>query len=141
MSTLPGTAPRRACGRAPRHRKPMRTTPIHALVILLAAALVAQPGSAVRVGAQSAPGSAAGGAAGPIEGVVRLPPGAAKRWASRYPGGAAPVAEVHGVPAVVYLVGDLPPATEPQMATMAQAGGRFVPGAIAVSTGSGVQVT
>lgn len=50
------------------------------------------------------------------------------------------MAEVQAVPPVVYLEGDLPSAPEPGApVTLSQEGGRFVPGALAVVTGTVVR--
>ena len=78
--------------------------------------------------------------AGVIEGTLSLRLGPQRRWASRYPGAGPTSAKVHPVPAVVYLLGDFPE-EDPVTAVrdIAQRGGVFLPGALAVRVGTVVR--
>jgi len=77
---------------------------------------------------------------GSIVGSLALEDGPAKKWASRYPGSGPPTSAMHSVSAVVYLEGDLPSSGGPGApASIEQTGGRFVPGALAVRTGTTVR--
>jgi plastocyanin len=75
-----------------------------------------------------------------VEGRLTLALGPARKWASRYPGSGVEASEVHPVPAVVFLEGDLPraPAAD-SVVSILQEGGRFVPGALAVRSGTVVR--
>jgi plastocyanin len=75
-------------------------------------------------------------ATGVVEGRIDLPLSAARKWALRYPGSGGGAASVHEVPAVVFLEGDLPSVSSADTVVMKQEGGRFVPGALAVVSGS-----
>lgn len=78
--------------------------------------------------------------AGAVEGFLSLRAEPARKWVSRYPGKGASLELVDPVPAVVYLTGDLPVA-EPSdtPVSMVQEGRHFVPGALAVRTGTVVR--
>ena len=78
--------------------------------------------------------------AGVIEGTLSLRLGPPRRWASRYPGAGPTSAKVHPVPAVVYLLGDFAE-EDPVTAVrdIAQRGGVFLPGALAVRAGTVVR--
>ena len=77
--------------------------------------------------------------AGTVEGTLQLPEVAARKWASRYPGAGASSSQVQAVPAVVWLIGALPVAPGIDTVTIGQSGERFVPGALAVRTGTVVR--
>ena len=78
--------------------------------------------------------------AGVIEGTLLVRLGPQRRWASRYPGAGPTSAKVHPVPAVVYLLGDFAE-EDPVTAVrdIAQRGGVFLPGALAVRAGTVVR--
>jgi plastocyanin len=79
-------------------------------------------------------------ASGVVEGRIALAPEPARRWPQRYPGSGTATTEIHPVSAVVYLEGDLPRSAGADSAvSILQEGGRFVPGAVAVRTGTVVR--
>ena len=102
---------------------------MHTRVLMLA--LLALAGAADSAAAQRA---------GAVEGTLAMPDLAARKWASRYPGAGKSTGELQGVPAVVWLDVDLPAAAIPDTAvTILQSGERFIPGALAVRTGTVVR--
>ena len=77
--------------------------------------------------------------AGSIEGRVTLAPQPQRRTASRYPGGAAASHEVHSLPAIVYVVGQVSGGAASAAApVMAQRDTAFVPRVVAVQAGGSV---
>jgi len=104
----------------------------HVLAVLLLALL----GSAEATWAQNI-----GAAAGAIEGRVELPDSTPRKHAPRYPGADAAHGELQPLPPVVWLTGEFgtPAVAEPDTVVVGQRDKLFVPGALAVRTGTVVR--
>jgi plastocyanin len=87
----------------------------------------------------AAPLSASAQAAGAVEGRVELPPSAPRRQAARYPGAGASSARLQAVPVVVWLEGELPAAPPADPVAIDQRDKLFLPGALAVPSGTVVR--